>query len=537
MKKNVPKDNDNEMSPEEKATAYAQAAAEEAGINGQEPQATVSEAEQDDEEEETHPQFPLEALPPLFQETVTAVMGAYKVDAVLPAMSLLGINSASFGAGLQVQSNRAMTKGNLYLLAGAASGTCKSLVQKTLQLPLNEAQAEYLVAARQQQTQYMAEDKLLDAKIHDLIRQTTKASKTCTNKEDDDTQQILKELVDRDKELEDLIEGTPRLCTIDFTSQALALLLKNSNEQMAVLTAEGGTVLFNMLGRYTKGDITDDVLLCQGYSGDHVAVDRVSRPPILLNAPCITMFMAVQPDLLAKAFSSERLRVGGFLARCLAVDTKMMVQYEDKNTVYSIDPNLLANWSAHIRAQVSAFRFVKTPYTVQAEPAVYPASSEFYNSVVDLIRGELSDVQSFAIRWREQAWRIAVNLHSGIYGVGCFKHPLTPHTFADAILIAGFFAREQLRILRRFRDEEAEKDLARIRELLALNEGAPISLRDMERRHGFSGTRVKRLAARFPKFLAVWKAQPRKGSPGGRPSFLVGQPAPESDGKIPDFRT
>ena len=46
-----------------------EATAETAGVNGQEPQATVSDIEQDDEEEETRPQFPLEALPPLFRET------------------------------------------------------------------------------------------------------------------------------------------------------------------------------------------------------------------------------------------------------------------------------------------------------------------------------------------------------------------------------------------------------------------------------------------------------------------------------------
>jgi hypothetical protein len=56
----------------------------------------------------------------------------------------------------------------------------------------------------------------------------------------------------------------------------------------------------------------------------------VSRPPIVLHHPCVTMLLLVQPDLLQKAFSNERLLVGGLLARCLAADSKMEVQYEDE---------------------------------------------------------------------------------------------------------------------------------------------------------------------------------------------------------------
>jgi hypothetical protein len=56
------------------------------------------------------------------------------------------------------------------------------------------------------------------------------------------------------------------------------------------------------------------------------------RLRIVLTAPRVTLEMAVQPDLLYRAFSNERLWVGGFLARCLASDTQMEVQFEDEDT-------------------------------------------------------------------------------------------------------------------------------------------------------------------------------------------------------------
>ena len=267
----------------------------------------------------------------------------------------------------------------MFLLAGAKFGTGKSLIQKALQFPLDDAETAYLAAYKEQLQQDVTEDKLNDARIQRLIKDSVKGDMP-----KDISQKELESLVARSVELEDKIKGVPRLSTIDFTSEAMGLLLKASNEQMAVLTDEGGTVLYNMLGRYTKGDATDDIMLCKGFSGDRHTVDRVSRPSILLNSPCITLEMAVQPDLIYRAYSNERLLVGGFLARCLAVDTQMEVQFEDEETCYSIDPELLTKWAKHIRSMVDGFRFVQTPYPMLVHPDVYKLSSAFHGSNVVL---------------------------------------------------------------------------------------------------------------------------------------------------------
>src|SRR5262249_44008002 len=141
----------------------------------------------------------------------------------------------------------------------------------------------------------------------------------------------LVELMQEKALLEDKLEGVQRLWCVDFTSEALGLLLAANGEQMAVLTDEGGIVLFNLLGRYTKGDVTDDVLLCKAKTVNGITVDRVGRAPIVLHRPCVAMLLLTQPDLLYKAFSNERLLVGGFLARCLAADSKLEVQYEEES--------------------------------------------------------------------------------------------------------------------------------------------------------------------------------------------------------------
>jgi hypothetical protein len=66
-------------------------------------------------------------------------------------------------------------------------------------------------------------------------------------------------------------------------------------------------------------------------------VDRITRFPVILSKPCISLFLAVQPDLLYRAFANERLLTGGFLARCLAADSRLQIEYEDEDKPIVID--------------------------------------------------------------------------------------------------------------------------------------------------------------------------------------------------------
>ena len=54
----------------------------------------------------------------------------------------------------------------------------------------------------------------------------------------------------------------------------------------------------------------------------------------------MTLLVLTQPDLLHKLFSNERLLVGGFLARCLAADSRMEIQDESEESLPEPDPAL-----------------------------------------------------------------------------------------------------------------------------------------------------------------------------------------------------
>src|SRR6266478_4621262 len=153
--------------------------------------------------------FPLNALSPGFVPMVEALMDFFKIDPILPVMSVLGINSSALGAGLQVRSNKAITRGNLYQIVGAGSGTCKTLVQSIVQEPLNRIQNELTQRYKKEgRPKIQAEEKLLDVQIRELIK-ATKEYKS------HDAQSELEQLLARDAELED--HGGLPIWTTDVT--------------------------------------------------------------------------------------------------------------------------------------------------------------------------------------------------------------------------------------------------------------------------------------------------------------------------------
>jgi hypothetical protein len=470
-----------------------------------------------DEDLEPIPEFPLDALPERLRLPVEEVMRHYKVSALLPAICALLVNSAALGRGIVIKSNVRRTYANLFAIIGALSGTGKSVVFDEFVNPINEFEEEALKEfGAEHKPRAEAELRLLDQEIHELTKHRKHTRKVEIT--EDNRHERLCELLQEKAVLEDKLQFASRLRCVDVTSEALGILLANNGEQIAVLTDEGGLVLYNLLGRYTKGEITDDVLLCKAKTVNSTAIDRVSRPPIVLYHPCVTMLLLVQPDLLQKAFGNERLLVGGLLAKCLAADSKMELQYEDEKTLPEVDPAIMATWNQHIRSLIKMFRFAEDPCWIAVGEGVSELSRKFHNEIVDQIRGSLWDISSFATRWVERAWEIALNLHAGHYGDECYREPLSSKTFLDAIRIARFFGDRQLEVLQRQRIKALDEQRDRLKEIFAKNGEKPITLRDLDRLHGLDREQVFSTAKNHADLFGMVEKRPAHG---GRKSILV----------------
>ena len=80
------------------------------------------------------------------------------------------------------------------------------------------------------------------------------------------------------------------------------------------------------------------------------------------------------------------------------------------------------------------------------------------SAIVAALTTDLHDVNIYASRWNEQAWRIAVVLHAALHGAHAHEYKLELDTANRAIEIADWFAQQQVEILSAGR-EKARREL------------------------------------------------------------------------------
>jgi len=258
----------------------------------------------------------------------------------------------------------------------------------------------------------------------------------------------------------EILEGKlqpPALACEDVTTEKLAVVLANNGEQVAIVSSDARGVINNILGKYRKDRTTDEDILLKGYSGDPHRVDRIGRASIYLKSPCISAFLMVQPDKLKALFASESLIEGGLLPRFLLCDSHCQVQ-EIGDETPPIPKEVASRFTELVWSLLETFRSAALPVTIRPTPEAWGVFRDHYNRiVVRLNAGELDDIQSFAIRLTEQAWKISVCLHAAKYGAGAGDKQLDLETAQRAVQIIDWFAAQQLEILSAGRDAAREK--------------------------------------------------------------------------------
>jgi hypothetical protein len=484
----------------------------------------LSEVDETDMYEEDDPptdNFPLDVLPPAIKAPAEETMRRLRIAALLPVACLLAVISVALGRGLKVLSNKGWTYPNIFVLMGASSGTGKTFVYDVAMKPLNEMQNRLVETATDIKADLSAELRLTETSINALQRNYKKGEEKEVDRPEAERQNAKKKLAAlcREKtELEDKLSHAFRIFTSDFTAEALGALLQHNNEVIGACSDEATIQLDNLLGRYNEGKITDDALLCKCYSVNAHSIDRIGRGHILLKTPCVALLFLCQPDTFQKAFSNERLLMGGFLARCLAADTRLQMQEEDEESEKPFDPEIEAEWDKFITGLFDKFHGANDPYILEVDPGVRRLSRALHNRIVRHVRTQLSDAQSFAVRWVEQTWKLAQQLHAALHGPDCDKHILIPETFQTATLLSDYFAATQMEALRNVRAYNQDTVHSRLQELFLEYGGKPITMRKLTKRHKLPRASILSCVKSHPEtYGIVTKRSPR----GGKPSTLV----------------
>jgi hypothetical protein len=244
------------------------------------------------------------------------------------------------------------------------------------------------------------------------------------------------------------------------------VLLAQNDEQLASISADAGSIVNNLLGRYNKLNRTDEAIYLKAFSGDYCRVDRQARDPVTLQRPCLVALWFVQPDKVESLLAERSLTDGGLIPRFLVCHTRALPRPE-ADGIQGIPPSTAEAWHKRVQQLVQTFRLAHEPFTIEPTPEARLMLRNHFNRIVERRLGDLRDVATYAARWNEQAWRIAVCLHAGLHGADAGGHPLSADTAASAIALTDWFAEEQLRILARGRHAARRATRDEVLELLA----------------------------------------------------------------------
>jgi len=330
------------------------------------------------------------------------------------------------------------------LLASAESGSGKSESFRHAAKPFNEFEGDLLEAWRASTLPGLAAEKdILEAEIGKLKREAGNADGL------DERGEIKAKLTAKKLALariETLLHA-PALTVEDVTTEKLAALLAANSETLASISPDAGAIVNNLLGRYSNLDRTDESVYLKAFSGDFLRVDRQKNPePVLLKSPCLTALWLTQREKLETLLGKKELTDGGLIPRLLVCHTNAE-PLEIVDGATGIPAEVSAAYRQTIRDLLRAYRLADEPRTIQPSPEALALMNGHFNEIVGRRRGELRDVTSYAARWNEQAWRLAVCIHAGEHGGQAHEHELDVETAARAIELADWFADSQLEIL------------------------------------------------------------------------------------------
>lgn len=440
---------------------------------------------------------------------VKSIAEVFRVPDVMPAVIALTIVSAATGKGLRMASGKGRkTMANLYTLISADSGTGKSSVLRVLREPLDILQTHFQVFGRQKG-------------LGRLGRIKSKPSGGGVEGfEDNDGSDVRVRAVPPQPKKSAKMPD-PRLICSEVTGPALTRLLAQNEEIMLNATAEAG----NLLGEAAKATSPLGQLLLKGYSGDQVEIDRITREPVVLEEPCLSVCWLCQPHRLDKFLSNDRLLEDGLLPRFLVAHSRARMEPMREGDG-SVPPAVSDPYGALIEQLFVCYgRNSSDEWVVEASAEAQEVMRNHHNQCVVRGNADAGPLRSCVARWMEQTWKIALVLHAATHGKNSHEVELDQDTAQRAVVVQEWFARQQMRILGGDVSRSGTTRLGKLCELLRGSPDGEMKLRNLQNSHGFPDAEVRSLIASAPQQLHLQK---RQNPGGGRPSWVVGLVLPDS---------
>lgn len=312
-------------------------------------------------------------------------------------------------------------------------------------------------------------------------------------------------------------EQVPVLYAGSGTGPALGVALMRNGEQLLSFALEAGDAIRVAAGKFSKDSKGDYDLLLSGYTGEPFSDARVTRNPIRLEAPSLSILWCVQPVLMRELYGTAEAQDRGMLARFNPVQCEHDVIPEDDGIRREVPSAVAREWDTLVRAALD-MRKTERRLVFRADDGAREVFRQSHNEAVSLRNGEGREAESKLMRCRENAIRCATIIAGTEWlaagGAGATP-PLTAEHAARGVAWARYFLQQSLNLTSGAAFAMRQKRLAEVLELVT-QAGGSITLRRLRDHHGVGETELRQIVARNADKLRI--ETPPSGSKGGRPS-------------------
>jgi hypothetical protein len=380
------------------------------------------------------PAFPVEVLPGWLGEYVAAVATATQTPPDLAGMLALAVLATVAAGAVEVQPRSGWREPLcLFVAVGMDAGARKSSVFTAMTRPAAGFERDQAAAALPGITE--------TAVLRRIADQAAATAEAAAGKAPASQQEEARaEAIARAAEASSLVvPPVPRWLVDDATPEALAGLLATYG-RIALLSPEGD-VFDQMAGRYNQAGPNLGVYL-KGHAGDLLKVDRRGRPPEYIERPCLTIGLAVQPEVLQGLAGRPGFGGRGLLARFLYSLPASLVGRRRPGAP-PVPPAVADRYALELQALAASLTGSTgdVPIVLTPNPQADELLLGFERDLEPRLAagsGDLAHLAGWAAKLAGASCRIAALLHLAGHLRDGWAQPITADTFAAAFRLADY---------------------------------------------------------------------------------------------------
>jgi len=381
------------------------------------------------------PAFPVEVLPGWLGEFVTAVATATQTPPDLAGMLALAVLATVAAGAVEVEPRPGWCEPLcLFIAVGMDAGSRKSSVFTAMTHPVADFERQQAAAALPGITE--------TAVLRRIADQTAATAEAAAGKAPANQQeQARAEAIARAAEAANItVPQLPRWLVDDATPEALAGLLATYG-RIALLSPEGD-VFDQMAGRYNQTGGPNLGVYLKGHAGDLLKVDRRGRPPEYVERPCLTIGLAVQPEVLRGLAGRPGFGGRGLLARFLYSLPPSLVGHRQPGAP-PVPPAVADRYALELQALAAslAIPIADGPTLLTLDQAAGERLLAFERELEPRLAagsGDLAHLAGWAAKLAGATCRLTALLHLASHLRAGWAHPIAADTFAGGARLADY---------------------------------------------------------------------------------------------------